>query len=134
MVVALIALFVSLSANATAVGLLVTSGQIKDKTIQVRDIAPAALTSLRGREGLQGQDGVPGSQGLPGPQGVPGPPGLPGPMGLPGPAGTSFSATQVVKICGAIRELQVQTDKINSALHVSPALWFNDFRYGACLY
>ena len=77
-----------LSGNAMAVGLLVTIGQIKDNTIQVRDIAPTALASLRGRQGPPGLMGFPGSEGP------------------PGPAGTSFSTTEMRKICRAIGRTQ----------------------------
>ena len=64
MIVALVALFVSLAGNAGAVTYLaVTSKQIKDGTIQLRDIAPAARTSLRGSPGPQGSRGSRGSRG-----------------------------------------------------------------------
>lgn len=81
LIVALIALFVSLGGTATAAGLLITSRQIKDRTIQVVDISPRAVATLRGKEG------PPGPQGPQGPQGNAGPAGAQGPAGPPG--GTS---------------------------------------------
>ena len=55
MIVALVALFVSLAGNATAFTYLVTSKQIKDGTIQLRDIAPAARVALHGSQGPLGR-------------------------------------------------------------------------------
>jgi hypothetical protein len=81
MVVALLALFVALGGTATAAGVLVTSGQIKDRTIQVRDLSPQAVRALRGTRGPQGPEGPPGPAGPQGPQGNPGPAGAPGPAG-----------------------------------------------------
>lgn len=83
LVVALVALFVSLGGTATAAGLLITSRQIKDRTIQVVDISPRALATLKSRARVEGPPGPPGPQG---PQGNPGPPGAPGPAGVPGAA------------------------------------------------
>jgi hypothetical protein len=81
MVVALAALFVSLAGNATAVTVsLVTSKQIKDNTIQVRDLAPAAGTALRGRRGPAGPPGPTGPRGS---TGVTGPPTFGLPMSSP---------------------------------------------------
>jgi collagen triple helix repeat protein len=81
MVVALVALFVALGGTATAATLLVTSQQIKDRTIQVRDISPQALRALRGRQGPVGAEGPPGPAGPQGPQGNQGPVGPAGPAG-----------------------------------------------------
>lgn len=81
MVVALVALFVALGGTATAAGVLVTSRQIKDRTIQVRDLNPAAVRALRGATGPQGPEGPPGPAGPQGPQGHQGPAGAAGPPG-----------------------------------------------------
>jgi hypothetical protein len=123
MIVALVALFVSLAGNAAAVTALVTSKQIKDKTIQIRDIARTAVSSLRGR---QGPAGAAGPQGIRGPMGS---------TGAQGPAGKSFDSSEMQKICWAIRDIQKQVDGINSLLGRSPASWFlDDFRYKVCVY
>jgi hypothetical protein len=138
MVVALIALFVSVAGNAGAAAYFVTSAQIKDKTIEIRDLAPTAVTALHGRQGPQGlrgatgnvgRQGPAGPQGIPGAQGLPGPMGLPGVQGPPGPAGTSFSPETMNRICGALGEIQRKVDGINSALHVYSSIWLNNFEY-----
>jgi hypothetical protein len=114
MIVALVALFISLTANAGAVTYFVTSGQIKDGTIQLRDLSPSARAALHGRRGLRG---YPGYDGLTGPQ---------------GPAGKSFSPYQIEgdlsKLCQGIRQLQQ---------NVSPSGylgWYPSFRYSSCSY
>ena len=75
MVVALVALFVALGGTGTAATLIVTSKQIKDGTIQLRDMSPQATRSLRGRQGPAGAEGPPGPAGPQGPQGNQGPAG-----------------------------------------------------------
>jgi hypothetical protein len=120
MIVALVALFVSLAGNASAVTFFVTSKQIKDKTIQLRDISPAARWALRGSQGAQG------------PQGFTGPRGFTGLQGPTGPAGKSFDPykieTDLSELCRGIRGTQ-------NALSPSLATYlYPDFRYKSCLY
>lgn len=73
--IGLLALFVALNGPAMAVdsahraGRLITSKQIKDGTIQTRDISKTAQNALRGQQGPQGDPGPPGPQGDPGPPG-----------------------------------------------------------------
>ena len=103
---------VGVTAATAGVKALVTGAQIKDGTIESRDVKNGALrsadlsrqlaASLRGRRGPQGASGAQGAtgpqgpaglKGDPGPQGAPGSQGLPGGQGpkgdpgLPGPAG-----------------------------------------------
>jgi hypothetical protein len=67
---------------------LITSRQIKDGTILMRDLNPRARTALRiGAIGEQGSPGPAGERGPGGPQGAQGPPGGPGPPGPIGPQG-----------------------------------------------
>ena len=82
MVVALIALFVALSGTATAGGLLITSRQIKNGTIQAVDINARTLRQLAARRGPAGAEGPPGPQGPQGPAGDRGPAGAQGPPGI----------------------------------------------------
>lgn len=77
MVVALVALAVASGGTAVA-ATIITSKQIKDRTIQLVDISGAAKAGLKGNQGLQGPAGAQGSRGLPGPQGLQGPQGVPG--------------------------------------------------------
>lgn len=78
-VLGILALFVALggpavaSSTAKAAGKLITSKQIKDGTIQTKDISPTARNALKGQTG---------------PAGPPGPAGAQGPQGEPGPAGS----------------------------------------------
>jgi hypothetical protein len=120
MIVALIALFVSLAGNAGAVTYFVTSKQIKDHTIQLRDISPGARFALQGTQGPMGLTGPRGFTGLQGP---------PGPAG---PAGKSFSPYQIEgdlgDICKAIKQIQ------NNVSPGQYSYWSPDFRYKACYY
>jgi hypothetical protein len=78
MVVAVIALIMAMSGSAVAAS-LITSKQIKDGTIQTKDISKKALASLKARS----------ATGAPGPQGPAGPA---GPAGLAGQAGPKGDA------------------------------------------
>lgn len=78
-----LALFVALEGPALAADgahkvarKLVTGKQIKDGSIQAKDLSAKARASLKGRAGppgAQGVQGVPGEQGPQGEQGIPGP-------------------------------------------------------------
>lgn len=76
-VIASLVAVLSAAAGATA-GSLVTSAQIKDHTIQKRDLAPSLARALnrRARQGVQGIQGEPGPAGPQGPRGEQGPPGF----------------------------------------------------------
>lgn len=80
-VLGMLALFVALNGpavaadSARAAAKLITSKQIKDGTIQTKDMSKSAREALAGQEGPAGPAGPPGPQGLPGPQGEPGPAG-----------------------------------------------------------
>lgn len=92
-----VALFVALGGTAFAArGLIITSREIKDRTIQLRDLSPAAIRALRGQGGEQGP------QGPPGPAGPQGPPGAKGEQGPPGPTGAkgSFDPAKLTWVWG----------------------------------
>ena len=80
-VIALIALFVALSGTAVAATGLITSAQMKNDTIQGKDVKDRSLTptdftgSVAGPQGAAGQ---PGAQGVKGDQGIQGIQGLKG--------------------------------------------------------
>lgn len=86
---------VVIATTATAgAAALITGKQIKDGTIQLKDLSASAKKSLRGAQGPrgpQGESGTPGPQGLQGPPGNPGTPGAKGDTGDPG--ASLFSAT-----------------------------------------
>lgn len=67
-VLGMLALFVALGGPAAA-GSLITSKQIKDGTIQTKDISKNAQNALKGKQGPAGPAGATGPQG---PQGEPG--------------------------------------------------------------
>ena len=123
MIVALVALFVSLAGNATAFTYLVTSKQIKDGTIQLRDIAPAARVALHG------------SQGPPGPVGLMGPRGFTGLQGPAGPAGKSFDPykieTDLGDLCRGIKGTQ---EELWPSFSTNYTYLYPDFRSKLCLY
>jgi hypothetical protein len=93
MLVALLALFVAAGgAQATADGVssaarLVTGKQIKNGSIQAKDLSRKARRSLRGRRGATGPPGAAGATGPVGPRGAAGPQGLTGPAGADGADG-----------------------------------------------
>lgn len=60
LVIASLALFVALGGTGMAAKALVTSADIKDGTIQLRDLSPSARLALRGWEGPEGPQGPPG--------------------------------------------------------------------------
>lgn len=68
--IALLALFFSLAGNAVAFGALITSRDIKDGTIQLRDIAPSTRALLRAAQGPVGPEGPVGPTGPVGPAGT----------------------------------------------------------------
>lgn len=122
MLVALIAMFISLSGTAVAAKLItskdikdgtVSSRDIRDRTIAERDLAkdvrnklnrsvagatgPAGPAGSPGAQGGQGDTGPAGERGLQGPQGPAGPAGpagAPGADGAPGAAGITRAVTR----------------------------------------
>jgi Collagen triple helix repeat (20 copies) len=88
-IITAIILSVVLSASATAarVATLITSKQIKDRTIQTRDISLQARAALKGERGPQGPQGAPGANGAQGNQGAQGAAGPQGAQGLQGTVG-----------------------------------------------
>jgi Collagen triple helix repeat (20 copies) len=89
-IVTAIVLSAVLSASATAgVTTLVTSRQIKDHTIQTRDISKSAISALRGQRGAQGPAGPTGAKGDTGATGAPGPQGQTGSQGPQGERGAT---------------------------------------------
>jgi len=89
MAVALVALLVAMSGSAVAAS-LITSKQIKDGTIQTKDLSKRARTALNGAKGPAGPQGLPGPQG---PKGDTGSAGAAGKDGAPGKDGLISSAT-----------------------------------------
>jgi hypothetical protein len=85
--VAFIALLVAMSGSAVAAS-LITSKQIKDGTIQVKDISKTARAQLTAKAsaGLPGPQGPAGSQGPKGDGGAQGEKGATGQQGVPGEA------------------------------------------------
>lgn len=75
---------------------LITGKDIKDRSLQAKDLSKKAKKKLRGKRGKRGRVGAPGvigpigPQGAQGPQGEPGTPGTDGAPGATGPAGTSM--------------------------------------------
>lgn len=83
----ILALFVALEGPAFAADdahkvarKLITGKQIKDGSVQAKDLSKAARKALKGKAGAPGAPGAPGVQGAQGPQGPEGPQGVPGPI------------------------------------------------------
>ena len=89
-VIAMLALFASLSGGAIAAKLITGKG-IKDGSLQAKDLSGAARTSLQGQVGASGAAGPKGDTGAPGATGAAGAGGSGGPAGAQGPAGTNGS-------------------------------------------
>src|SRR3954452_25284200 len=85
MVVAVVALLVALSGSAVAAS-LITGKQIKDGTIQTKDLAKTARASLKGKAGPAGPAGLAGPIGPAGPKGDTG---AAGPATVAGPGDVS---------------------------------------------
>lgn len=108
------------TAGTSYAAIVVTSANIKDETIQSRDVRNGALkladindtaeAQLRGQvgprgpagpRGLPGEQGEPGQQGLPGQPGQPGQPGEQGAPGTNGVSGLVYTKKQVAGTAGA---------------------------------
>lgn len=98
LVISLLALVLSLSGGAYAAGKIqgkqiaknsITSAQVKDGTLVVGDLSPAALGSMQGRMGPAGSTGATGATGATGPKGDAGPAGQTGATGPAGPIGAT---------------------------------------------
>jgi hypothetical protein len=99
MLVALLALVMASTGSAVAAS-LITSKQIKDGTIQTKDISKKAQTALKGKTGTTGAQGAQGPQGDTGPkgdQGVKGDKGDTGAQGDPGPLLQTLPAGKTLK-------------------------------------
>jgi hypothetical protein len=83
LIVGIIALIVALSGTAVASS-LITSAQIKNGTIQLKDLSTKARKALTGRTGARGATGAAGERGAQGLQGLQGLQGIQGPKGDPG--------------------------------------------------
>jgi collagen triple helix repeat protein len=85
MVIAIMALVLAMGGSAVAAS-VITSKQIKDGTIQTKDLSKKALKALKGKIGATGATGAPGPAGPQGPQGAQGVQGLKGDTGARGPS------------------------------------------------
>ena len=100
------------TAGVSAVAQLVTGSQIKDGTVESRDLkhgtirnadlARGLATSLRGPRGLRGPAGPAGVQGATGPAGPTGATGSQGPTGPTGPAGPKGDPGAGVHVTGSV--------------------------------
>jgi hypothetical protein len=100
MVVALVALLVSLSGSAVAAG-LITGKQIKDGSIGTRDISKNARASFKGPAGPAGAQGAKGDPGQQGEKGAKGDAGLNGTNGTNGADGAPGTARAYARVSAA---------------------------------
>lgn len=103
-----LALFVALGgpaaaqqASSSAVR-LITGKQVKDRSLGVRDLSPAARRSLRGQRGATGPAGPPGLATVAGVRGETGAPGPAGPVGPQGPPGATGPQGPTPSLTGAV--------------------------------
>src|SRR5829696_338830 len=87
MVVAIIAVVLTLTGSAFAAQALITGANIKDGSVTRADLSRRTIRSLKGKRGKQGPAGRDGFRGPRAPQGSTGPQGERGPAGPVGPAG-----------------------------------------------
>jgi hypothetical protein len=112
MVVALIALILAMSGSAVA-GSLITGAQIKNGTIQLKDINSKARKALRGKTGPAGPRGATGPTGPAGPAGGGGGGGgAVGPTGPAGPAGSGVGYATVSSSGGVSSALNVTSANV----------------------
>jgi hypothetical protein len=102
MLVALVALVFATTGSAVAAS-LITSAQIKDGTIQTKDLSSTARKALKGQRGLRGPAGAQGPQGAKGDTGATGATGPAGPkgdqgiQGVPGPLLTALPSGSTLR-------------------------------------
>ena len=109
--IALVAvLVVALSGTAVATS-LITSAQIKDGTIQLKDLNKKTRTKLKGQAGPAGAAGAQGPQGPKGDQGPKGEPGEPAPAPAP-------EANLLTPVAGFV--FSGQTGAVSSEVHRAP--------------
>src|SRR5215212_8370748 len=110
MVVALLALVMAMSGSAVAAS-LITSKQIKDGTIQTKDISKKARTALKATRGSVGPAGATGPAGPIGPMGAQG---EKGDKGEPGPAtAAELSPIESFHVVGESGEPVFESDWAN---------------------
>jgi hypothetical protein len=85
-IVAVIVTALAVGATASTAAVIVTSANIKDGTIQTKDMSAKAKAALKGNRGPAGARGPAGITGPQGPAGI-GAPGPTGPQGAPGAQG-----------------------------------------------
>jgi hypothetical protein len=98
LIAAIVAAIVSAAAATATTSIVITGAQIKDGSIQAKDLSAKARRTLkgnRGPRGFEGARGAPGANGVNGLQGPPGPTGAPGPVG-PGLTGLHYVNTTEV--------------------------------------
>ena len=78
LIAAIVAAIVSATAATATTAIVITGAQIKDGSIQAKDLSAKARRSLRGMRGPRGFVGAPGANGT---QGAPGAAGAPGANG-----------------------------------------------------
>lgn len=120
--VAAIALMATAGAGATAALMIsgkqikdnsVTSQDIKNKSLKVKDLSTRAQAKLKGRTGAAGATGARGPAGPAGPKGDPGLPGLPGLDGLQGLPG--ISGFRIVPATGSIPGISLLGQPVSAA-------------------
>jgi Collagen triple helix repeat (20 copies) len=87
MVIALIALFVSLGAGAALAGHAISGKSITNHSISLNKLSKSAIKALSGKQGPKGDSGPQGPPGDKGLRGAQGPTGIQGPIGVTGARG-----------------------------------------------
>jgi hypothetical protein len=100
LIAAIVAAVVSASTATATTAIVITGAQIKDGSIQVKDLSSKARTAFRGQRGPRGPAGAPGGQGLTGAPGAQGPAGPAGANGGFNPAKVVFRVGPATTIVG----------------------------------
>lgn len=130
---ALIALIVAAEVPATAAR-LITGTQVRDGSLQAKDLSRSARRALAGRQGAAGPTGPAGAPGAPGPRGADGARGETGPRGAqglegpkgdegdkgdtgpPGPTASAFGSSTTDAELGVVTPLPVVTATITTTV------------------
>jgi Collagen triple helix repeat (20 copies) len=108
-IAAIVSAFVAGTTATAASVALITGAEIKNGSIQLKDLSPSARLALKGQRGPRGIRGAQGEIGIIGPPGPQGPAGAPGAKGSLDPSKVSvYSGPEATLAPGAVILVQAR--------------------------